>query len=207
MAKFGSLAVLRLLFVISCISSAHGDNMGPECSNLKEIQVYYKDYYDLYLGNVPFSETLNEKGILVQVVRESVKVCCSTAKLTFTQLDPTSNREIEAFLSDAMKADSNNPNNGIIKLFGPEYAYKKSKHVYDSQKPFLGLFRSPGPALIMKRPAAKEPVFVGDIFLKSYAIALFLISSAWIVGILVWVLVSFLLAAKFFKISQHKKII
>ena len=191
MAKLGSRAVLRLLFVISCISSAHGDNMGPECSNLKEIQVHHKDYYDIYLGNEPVTQTLNEKGIFLQIIKAAVEICCFTAKLSFHQLDPTSDREIEAFVYDAIKADRNNPNNSIIKLFGLEYAYKKSQYVYDSQKPFLGLYRSPGPALVMKRPPAKEPVFLGDIFVKSFAIVLFLVSSAWIVGILVWVLVSF----------------
>lgn len=193
MAKYGSRKVLQLLFVISCISSAHGDNMGAECNNLKEIQVYYKNYYDLYLGNNPFTQLFNEEGLFVQVLKGTVKGCCSMAKITFHTIvqSPTKDKAVEEYLLESMKADRNNPNKGIIKLFGPEYAYKKVYNVYDTQKPFFGLFRSPGPALIMKRQPPKDPVFVGEIFVKSWAITIFLITLAWIIGILVWVLVSF----------------
>ena len=192
MAKYPSRKVFQFLFVISCISSSNGDNMGPECSNLKEIQVYYKNFYDLYLGNNPFTQMFNEEGLFVNVLKEAVTVCCSTAKLTFHTIaeSPMNDKAVEEHLLDAMKADRNSPNSGIIKLFGPEYAYKKVYNVYDTQKPFFGLFRSPGPALIMKKQPPKDPVFVGEIFVKSWAITIFLISFAWIIGILVWVLVS-----------------
>ena len=191
MTKCRSRVVLRFLFAIVCISLAYGNNMGPECNTLKEIQLHYKNYYDMYLGENPFTRVLSEEGLFVMVLKQTVKECCSTAKITYHKLQThMDDKAIEEFLLDAMKADRSNANNGIVKLFGPEYAYKKVQHVYDLQVPFLGLFRSPGPALIMKKRTAKEPVFVGDIFLKSWAIIIFLISAAFIFGVLVWVLVS-----------------
>ena len=206
MAKHNGHAVLPLVFIAACIlSSACGNNMGPECSNLKEIQVHYKNYFDIYLGN-DYDNNLNENGVFVKVTKAAVDLCCSTTKVTFHWLQ-SHDKDVEEYMLDTIKADSNNPNSGVIKLFTPEYAYKKMQYVYDSQRPFLGLFRSPGPALVMNRQPPKEPVFLGDIFLKSYSIILSLIASAWVVGILVWVLVSFhrwfslLLVEKFFKIS------
>ncbi|XP_028394048.1 uncharacterized protein LOC114518284 [Dendronephthya gigantea] len=187
MAKFSSCTLLQLLFIFTFFSLSYGDNMGPLCSELKEVRINYRNYYTLYLGDDPFAPgNIEETGLFVTMIRDAVRLCCSTTKLTYVlipQIPGTPDKEIEemaGLLAGVTQEDS-------IDLFYPEFVYKKLHNVYDTQMPFIRLSRSPGPALAMHKPKEKEPVFVGEIFLKSWAIIMFLITFAWIVGILVWI--------------------
>lgn len=214
MAKYSTCIVLQLLFILACVSSSYaGKNMGPECSSLSEIQINYKNYFDMFLGDNPMLFGLTETGLFVKMIREAAELCCSTAKVTFQRIQqtPMENKEIEEFVLDAVKANRNNPNDGVLQFFFPEFAYKKLLQVYDTQTPFIRLSRSPGPALVRNKPKPKDPVFVGEIFVKSWAIMVFLITFAWVIGILVWVCVSIewsfcilLVFVNFVEFSQEK---
>ena len=166
--------------------------MGPECSSLKNVQVYYKNYFDLYLGENAFSVGLNEQGIFVLILKEATKLCCSNAKLDFHLVPqtPATDKEVEELVFEALREQFTNPNSSVLKFFYPEFASKKQLQVYDTLTPFVRLGRSPGPAIVMVTPEPKKPVFVGEIFLKSWAIIIFLITFAWIVGVIVWMAVS-----------------
>jgi hypothetical protein len=168
--------------------------MGPECSSLTDIEIHYKNYFDLYMGDNAFAMTLEENGLFVKMLRAAAQLCCSTANLHFKLVheDKTDRKEIEELVLNNVKKNRENPNVGVVKFYYPEFAQKKSLHVYDTQTPFLRLSRSPGPALVMQNPGKKQPVFVGEIVVKSWAITLFLITIAWVIGILAWFTVSFI---------------
>ena len=195
MGKSSVSAVLQMLFISVCVSPSQGDYMGPECNLLADIEIHYKNYFDLYMGDNAFVMALNENGLFVKMLKAAARLCCSTANLHFILIrdDQTDVKEIEEFVLDHIKTKRKNPNDRVVKLYYPEFAPKKLLHVYDSQTPFLRLSRSPGPALVMPKPAKKQPVFFGEIVLKSWTIILFLISIAWLVGILAWISVSFVL--------------
>jgi hypothetical protein len=166
--------------------------MGPACNSLNNVEIYYKNYFDLYFGDNPFLASLNDDGLFVRMIKEATRLCCSTATVSFSKITQslTENKEIEELILDAMSAAQNAPD-GVLKFYFPEFAYKKLLQVYDTQTPFIRLSRSPGPALLMHTKKPKDPVFVGEIILKSWAIMIFLITFAWIVGIVVWASVSF----------------
>ena len=189
MAKSAVCIVFQLLVALFAFSTCFCNTMGPECSSLSEVQIHYKNYYDMYFGENPFVASLNHDGLFVKMLKEAKKLCCSTAQLTFNFIPqtPSTDKEIEELVFESVKAERTNPKPGVVKLFYPEFAFKKKLQVYDTQTPFVRLARSPGPAMIMPKPEAKKPVFVGEIFLKSWAITIFLIALAWIVGILVWI--------------------
>ena len=188
MAKSSGCLVLQLLFISACVSSSHGNNMGPECNSLTDIEIHYKNYFDLYMGDNAFTMTLGEDGLFVKMLRAAAQLCCSTANLHFILIrdDQTDVKEIEELVLDNVKTNRENSNDGVVRFYYPEFAPKKLLHVYDTQTPFLRLSRSPGPALVMRKPKKKQPVFVGEIVVKSWAITLFLISIAWVIGILAW---------------------
>ena len=193
MAKSSGCLVLQLLFISVCVSSSHGNNMGPECNSLTDIEIHYKNYFDLYMGDNAFAMTLNEEGLFVKMLRTATQLCCSTANLHFILIrhDQTNVKEIEELVLDHVKTNRKNPKGGVVSFYYPEFAPKKSLHVYDTQTPFLRLSRSPGPALVMPKPEKEQPVFVGEIVVKSWAITVFLITIAWVIGILAWFSVSF----------------
>lgn len=193
MAKNSCSIVLKLFLILVCVLLCFGNNMGPDCSSLANIQIHYKNYFDVYLGDNPFVVGVNKNGLFVKMITEASGLCCSTAELTFHVIQQASvgDKEIEELVLDSVKADRNNPDNSVIKLFSPEFAFKKLLQVYDSQTPFIRFSRSPGPALVMITPEPKEPVFVGEIILKSWTIMIFLITFAWVIGIFAWIAVSY----------------
>lgn len=195
MGELSSCTLFQFPFILAFISLSNGDNMGPLCSGLTEVRINYKNYYDVYLGDLTFFPgKLDEKGLFVTMLKQAVQMCCSTAKLTFIPipqgLPGTPDKEIEEMVLETGIKNLLQPPSSKIDFFFPEFLYKKLQNVYDTQAIFIRLSRSPGPALLMHRPKEKEPVFVGEVFLKSWAIIIFLITFAWIVGILVWICVS-----------------
>ena len=192
MTRSRGCIVLQLLFVAVYASSPHEDYMGTECNSLTDIEIHHKNYFDMYMGESPFTMTFNDDGLFVKMLKAAARLCCSTANINFILIrdEKTNPKEIEELVLDNIKTNRKNPNNGVVRLYYPEFVSKKLLHVYDTQIPFLRLSRSPGPALVMQKPEKKQPVFVGEIILKSWTIALFLLSIAWLVGIFGWICVS-----------------
>ena len=188
MIKYKGYFIFNLLLILVCISLYSCNNMGPECASLTNVEIHYKNYFNIYLGDHPFLSGIDERGVFVKMIRQATALCCSTATVTFHPISKLlANKEIEELVLESVVANRN-PN--VLRFFSPEFAYKKLLSVYDSQTPFIPLSRSPGPAVIMHTKPPKDPVFVGEIFFKSWNIIVFLMSFAWIIGILVWLCVS-----------------
>ena len=184
-----SVVVIRLVFFLACaLACCVGESMIPPsiCSGIKNIEVRYRNYYDIYLGNSLFLPELRMDGIHVRVIEKATAVCCNTTKLKFI-FDRTVKTDIEESYVDIVL---NDPTSSTFTFFYPEFADKKERQIYATQAEFVALARSPGHAIIMKRPSPIPPVFVGEIFVKSWAILIFLITFAWIIGILAWISVS-----------------
>ena len=159
--------------------------MGAQCVDLNSVQIHHKAYFDIYLS-VRFRRYT---GIFHDMINQAVGVCCPTADVKFMPITEKY-RSIEEILVDSVKADRRRPEDGILKLFFPEFADKTTLDIYDSTTPFIRLSKSPGHAVVMVKPSPKEPVFVGEIVVKSWAILIFLVTFAWIIGILAWISVS-----------------
>ena len=160
--------------------------MGHACASLKKVEVHHKKYFDIYLG----LQYETYSGIFYDMINQAVNLCCSTASVKFHPVDEEE-KSIEEILVETVKRDRVSSEDGVVKLFFPEFADKSTLDIYDSTTPFIRLSRSPGHAVVMVKPDPKEPVFVGEIVVKSWAILIFLITFAWIVGILAWMAVSF----------------
>lgn len=184
-----SVAVIRLVFFLAfALTGCVGNSMIPSsiCSGIKKVEIRYRNYYDIYLGNSLFLPELRMDGIHVKVIQKATSVCCNTTKLEFV-FDRTVKTDIEESYVDIVV---NDPTRSTFTFFYPEFADKKERQIYATQAEFVALARSPGHAIIMKRPSPIPPVFVGEIFVKSWAILIFLITFAWIIGILAWISVS-----------------
>lgn len=178
--------VLKLVVILTFVSSSYGNAMGPSCSSLNRVEIHHKKYFDIYLGLQYRTYT----GIFYDMINNAVNLCCSTSTVEFIPIEEE-DKSVEEILVDTVKVDRGGPEDGVLKLFFPEFADKTSLDVYDSTTPFIRLSRSPGHAVVMVKPDPKEPVFVGEIIVKSWAILIFLITFAWFVGILAWMSVSY----------------
>ncbi|XP_028394083.1 uncharacterized protein LOC114518309 [Dendronephthya gigantea] len=148
------------------------------CSQLKRVEVHHKKYFDYYLAKRQSSYT----GMFYNMINHGIHACCNNTPVQFTPIEDEE-RSIEEILSNKVKA---NRDSGVLNLYFPEFADKTTMDVYDATTPFIRLSRSPGHAIVMVKPDPKEPVFIGEIIVKSWAILIFLVAFAWVVGILAW---------------------
>lgn len=187
------LHIFIVVFTIAAMSCfCNCTTLGHLCSDVRVVKVNYKNYESLYLGDGLLGGGLMQNGLFVRMLKFAVPRCCPNASLIIDSVGEVE-EEIQELVLSTLKASRTGPRNGVHKLYFPEFAPKKILTVYDAKVPFVVLSRSPGPALIMLRPAEKKPVFVGEIFVKSWAIMTFLLTCAWIIGIVVWFTVRFLL--------------
>lgn len=198
-----SVVVIRLVFFLVCaLTCCVAENMIPAhiCSGIKKVEIRYRNYYDIYLGNSVFIPELRMDGIHVRVIQNAMAGCCNTTELEFI-FDKTVKTDIEEDVVDIVLKERST---STFKFFYPEFADKKERQIYATQAEFVALARSPGHAIIMKKPAPIPPVFVGEIFVKSWAILIFLITFAGIIGILAWMSVSsFNLLLLFISVNEH----
>ena len=177
--------ILKLLAILICVSTSSA-SMGASCSSLNRVEIRHKTYFDIYLG-VRFK---SYSGIFYDMIQQAVNLCCPSASLQFIPLTEE-DKSIEEILVETVKIDRASGEDGVLKLFFPEFVDKTALDIYDSTTPFIRLSRSPGHAVVMVKPKPKEPVFVGEIVVKSWAILIFLVTFAWVVGILAWISVSY----------------
>lgn len=177
--------VFKLWVVLMLISAAYGAMGAHSCSLLNKIEIHHKTYFNVYLRLIYRTYS----GIFYEIINGGVQRCCPTASVEFSPIREKE-KSIEEILVATVKADRKAPEDGIVKLFLPEFADKVALDVYDSSTPFLRLTRSPGHAIVMVKPPPKEPVFVGEIVVKSWAILIFLVTFAWVIGIFAWATVS-----------------
>ena len=164
-------------------------------SNVKRIEKNYWDYFGLvYIGNKMLGSALDESSRYVKVLRNAVPMCCNNTQLSFVFLDvarypATKNKDIESHVVEYLR---NDPRGGgdVYRFYFPEFADKKERTLYDGTTEFVRLGSSSGHAIVMQKPEPLPPVFVGDIFVKSWAIMIFLVTFSWIIGILAWMAVS-----------------
>ena len=175
---------LKLFVILICVSTSFA-HMGPSCSLLNRVEIRHKTYFDIYLG-VRYK---SYSGIFYDMIQQAINLCCPSASLQFIPITEE-DKSIEEILVETVKMDRAGGEDGVLKLFFPEFADKTALDIYDSTTPFVRLSRSPGHAVVMVKPKPKEPVFVGEIIVKSWAILIFLIAVAWVVGILAWITVS-----------------
>jgi hypothetical protein len=176
--------MLKLLVILTCVSTCSA-SMGAACSSLNRVEIRHKTYFDIYLSSGFNSYT----GIFYDMIQQAVKLCCPTANLKFVPITEE-DKSLEEILVETVKTDRAGGDDGVLKLFFPEFADKTTLDIYDSTTPFIRLSKSPGHAVVMVKPDPKEPVFVGEIIVKSWAILIFLVTFAWVVGILAWISVS-----------------
>lgn len=176
---------LKLLAISACISASYGDGMGPLCSSLKAVEIHQRRYFDLYL----YYSRGTYSGIFYDMIIQALQMCCPTAMVKFLPLSEP-DKSVEEILVNTVKMDKGAPEDGVLKLFFPEFADKIATDIYDGSTAFIRLSRSPGHAIIMIKPEPKEPVFVGEIVVKSWAILIFLVTFAWLIGIVAWMSVS-----------------
>lgn len=180
---------LKLWVILLGISYSCAVNlMGDECKKFKRVEIHHKKYFDIYLSNRHSSYT----GIFYKMINDAVYTCCSSLPVQFIPIEDE-DQSIEEILLNTVKANrGQNRNDSVLKLYFPEFADKTARAIYDSTTPFLRLSKSPGHAIVMVKPNPKEPVFIGEIVVKSWAILIFLVAFAWVVGILAWMSVGYL---------------
>lgn len=175
-------SITATLCVCNCATS-----FGKSCSDeVREIKINYKNFLDIYLGDGLIGGGLVQNGLFVRMLKMVVPKCCPNATLKFSNIGDVKGEIEELVLANLKASRAGAPRNGVQKFYFPEFAPKRMLTLYDYKIPFVVLHRSPGPALLMNKPGAKEAVFVGEIFLKSWAIMICLLSWAWLVGIIVW---------------------
>ena len=177
--------LLKLLVISAGVSSSYGIGMGPLCSSLKQVEIHHRRYFDLYLYYARGAYS----GIFYDMIQQAIGQCCPGTPVFFKPLNHPQ-KSVEEILSSTVKMDSKSPEDGVLKLFFPEFADKTATDIYYGTTSFIRLSRSPGHAVIMVKPKPKEPVFVGEIVVKSWAILIFLITFAWLIGIVAWMSVS-----------------
>ena len=181
---FSVYSLLKLVVLLTCFSLSYGYS-ASWCNSLSKVEIHHKEYFPIYLG-YRFG---TYSGIFYDIINQAVRMCCPTVAVEFKSIGET-DQTVEEILVDTVKADSRGRKDGVLKLFFPEFADKTTYDVYDSTTPFIRLSKSPGHAIVMVKPDPIEPVFVGEIVVKSWAILVFLIAFAWFVGILAWMSVS-----------------
>ena len=174
-----------LLLLVGCLPSSFG-HMGKACSLLTRVEFHFKSYFDFYFDQ---TSTTNS-GLLYDTIKGALKLCCPGAIIQFLPLSHTK-ESIQEIVTKVKGGDNSFHSQGIVKLYYPEFADEVTTDVYDGTTPFLRLLKSSGHAIIMVKPPPKERVFVGEIIVKSSAILMFLITFAWIIGILAWATVSY----------------
>ena len=176
---------LKLLAISACILASYGSGMGPLCSQLKTVEIHNRRYFDIYL----YYSRGSYSGIFYDMIIQALQQCCPTTMVKFIALNQPE-KSVEEILVNTVKMDKRAPEDGVLKLFYPEFADKIATDIYDGSTSFIRLSRSPGHAVIMIKPEPKERVFVGEIVVKSWAILIFLVTFAWLIGIVAWMSVS-----------------
>ena len=123
----------------------------------------------------------NLSGQLVKYIAQVLPTCCSSVKLIYSEMNATTSEEVELLI----RKDKNS----YLSLYFPVFANKKETEHYE--RPFFGLYNSPGPAVLV--PLGKEEnrsSFGVTAVKKSWKLLLLAFLMAAGFGILTWALVS-----------------
>lgn len=125
----------------------------------------------------------NITGDLVKYMAKVLPSCCPSAKLTYSQMNVTSSEEVEMLIRKDKSSH--------LSLYFPVFANKKETEQY--QRPFYGLYNSPGPAVLVPMDGNGETQgsFGVSAVRKSWRLLLFAFVMAAGFGIITWFLVRF----------------
>jgi F0F1-type ATP synthase membrane subunit c/vacuolar-type H+-ATPase subunit K len=181
--------LFALAILISCLAGGEGQGYAGEhaCNRVSNVEIRYKDYFEIYLGFNRTSQSVGEDSFFYNYIKAAVNECCNFMDLNFTKLN-SSEMEVEEIALWALVNDTAIPRPFVF--YFPEFATGKEKIVYDFELSFIKLSRSPGQAVIMLKPDSKEQVSLFHIFKESTPMLAMMLAMSWLVGILGWIAVS-----------------
>lgn len=132
-----------------------------------------------YGKELDYSAKSGMKGDLYRFLRAALDECCSTLKLTFSQMKVNSSKEIELRIREDKSK--------FLTLYFPVFANKYQKEKF--QRPFIGLYDSPGPIVFaVHQPSQRGAMLTA--LTKSWQIPALCVLLASISGVILWFLVS-----------------
>lgn len=173
---------LFMTFLSFQISSSNSRVSVDEKCQLRNqtIRVYFWDKQPYIYESSPQDST--PKGFFVLVIKEALKDCCmATSNIEFVK-EKTGPAGLQGLLDD-----------GLFDLLVPVHGLPESSSIRGS--PFIVIAQSAGAAVLMPSNASGTKLILS--VLKAWPILVFIIVSALLAGVLMWILVTYLMIRPF----------
>ena len=175
------LSKLILLLILEFSATATATNIASSsslCPHSTSSVVHWLAYPPEIQRSV---RTGNLSGYLIDYIAAVLPTCCPTLKLNYSEMNVTSSEELEM----SIRKDRSS----YLSLYFPVFANKKETEQY--QRPFIGLYNSPGPAVLVPvaEGAGISSSFSVNVVKKSWKLLLLAFVMAAFFGIVIWALV------------------
>ncbi|XP_028394247.1 uncharacterized protein LOC114518459 [Dendronephthya gigantea] len=182
--------IAMIFFMIVPGGFAQSNRFVPEeeCKEVASLEVHYNEFFELYLGHNGTHEELQEGGIIYKSLREAMNECCPGIPLNFKLVNESVEYLVQRDILLHHEAQKQQNTSHELVFYFPEFTSQGNLEVYSHQIPFLKLRKSPGFALIMLKSESHLDISALDVIGPSWPIFALLLSLAWAVGILGWVL-------------------
>ena len=169
-----------------------------QCPHQKKIVVLYRNYFDYYLAkNTTVGSNKSEPtGLFPKVFRNAVVQSCGWIEVNFVPLSESDfgdfypEEDIET-LAWVLHNDPEYRSGDTLVFLFPVFANKGIKKVFLDTFKFIALTRSAGHALMMRSSDYNMNVPVWEILLSFVSMFSMISILAFLVGTVVWFLVSF----------------